>query len=92
MLEQGEGGGGWGRSNELQGELTLAFYLRHVDALVNAAADNDKQRLSSLGSPHATTWTLVRTHEDGEQQIEEPGELTWKVSDVCACRRVNTPS
>ena len=46
-------------SKELQGQLTLPIHLRRVDALVRAAEGPDKQRLSSLGTPHSTTWSLA---------------------------------
>ena len=59
-------------SKELQAELTLPIYLRRVDALVQAASGDDKQRLSSLGTTHATTWTLAGAPDGSRVPVGPP--------------------
>ena len=63
-------------SKELQEELTLPLYLRRVKALVNSAPEGDMQRLSSLGTPHATTWSLATPL----RSLSTAAEFKWATS------------
>ena len=64
-------------SKELQGQLTLPINLRRVDALVRARGEAGRHRLSSLGTPHSTTWSLATPLMKPPMATEFRWALRW---------------